>query len=137
MSPWWRDTARVMAHTAPRDRELARAAEISEDEMRAELEGDYAVWFGESDWAMEPFEPGSLAATAFTRGRLVRVIDSYGGPTLDGSGGGRRFACNASTSAGCALTGRRPDFVQVGGAVEARKVLTAARRVVLKKGKGG
>lgn len=87
-----RDAAAVMALTALRDHELARAVELPEEEMRAEQAAYYADWFGEPDWAMDPFDPSALAATAFARGRLVRVTDPLGGPALKGGGGGRRFA---------------------------------------------
>lgn len=86
-----RDAARLFALTALRDRELARALGLTEEENRAELENYYAEWFGEPDWTMEPFDPMALAATAFARGRLVRVTDPHGGPALKGYGGGRRF----------------------------------------------
>ena len=87
-----RDAAALLALTVLRDHELARAVEIPEEEMRAEQEAYYADWFGAPDWAMEPFDPTALAATAFARGRLVRVTDPYGGPALKGGGDGRRFA---------------------------------------------
>jgi len=93
-----RDVPALQALTALRDRELARAVEIPEEEMRAEQEAYYAEWFAEPDWAMEPFDPGAFAATAFARGRLVRVTDPYGGPALKGSGGGRRFAFNVTAT---------------------------------------
>jgi hypothetical protein len=87
-----RDAGAVFALTALRDRELARALDVPEEEMRDELIAHYADWFAAPDWAMDPFDPGALAASAFARGRLVRVTDPYGGPALKGGGDGRRFA---------------------------------------------
>lgn len=87
-----RDLDAVLRLTALRDRELARALDVPEEEMAGELEAYYRDWFASPDWAMDPFDPTWFAATAFARGRLVRVSDAFGGPALKGNGGGRRFA---------------------------------------------
>lgn len=87
-----RDLGAVLALTALRDRELARATGLSDDEMLEGLRDLYGGWFAEPDFALAPFDPGALAATAFARGRLVRITDAWGGPAIQGFGGGRRFA---------------------------------------------
>lgn len=93
-----RDGDALAALTALRDGELARALELPADELRAEQSEHYRAWFAEPDWAMDPFDPGAFAATAFARGRLVRVTDPVGGPALKGHGGGRRFAFSVTAT---------------------------------------
>lgn len=87
-----RDLAALRALTSLRDAEMARALDIPADEFVAEQQGYYAEWFGSPSWAMEPFDPGNLAASPYARGRLVRVTDGYGGPCLHGTDGERAFA---------------------------------------------
>lgn len=87
-----RDLVAMRALTALRDAELARALDIPDDEMAADVEAWLRDWFSEPDWSMDAFDPGALAASPSARGRLMRVTDPYGGPPLRGGGGGRRFA---------------------------------------------
>lgn len=87
-----KDVAALRRLTALRDAEMARALDLTADEMTEELDAYYRGWFEAPDWSMDAFDPAQLAASAFARGRLVRLTDAYGAPALKGVGDGRRFA---------------------------------------------
>lgn len=87
-----RDVAAVRDLTALRDREMARALDIPDDEMSADVDAYLRDWFESPGWAMDPFDPNALAASPSARGRLMRVTDAYGGAPLKGGNTERRFA---------------------------------------------
>ncbi len=87
-----RDLGALLALTALRNRELARALDLPEEEVIAEMTEMYTGWFEAPGWTLRPFDPGFLAATPQARGRLVRVTDGTGAPPIHGTDGERRFA---------------------------------------------
>ncbi len=86
-----RDLDAVMALTDLRSRELARALDLSVDEVRDEQAAMYAERFETAGWSLEPFDPAALAATPYARGRLVRVTDPYGAAPIKGGDAERPF----------------------------------------------
>lgn len=87
-----RDAATVMTLTDLRTRELARALDLPVDEVRDEQASWLSEFFASPAWALEPFDPGSLAASPYARGRLVRITDAYGAAPIKGTDGERPFA---------------------------------------------
>jgi hypothetical protein len=87
-----RDVATVMQLTELRTMELARALDLTIEEVREEQAAMFADWFAAPGWQLVPFDPTALAATPFARGRLVRITDPYGAAPIRGTDGERPFA---------------------------------------------
>jgi hypothetical protein len=87
-----RDVEAMIALTALKTRELARALDtpIAEiDEGQRELFGEL---FNDPTWRVAPFDPSQLAAVPCAGGRMVRVTDPSGGPALVAATDERPFA---------------------------------------------
>ncbi len=86
-----RDVDAVLSLTELRNRELARAAGVSEAHFVAGQAALLRRWFASKDWALDAFDAASLAATRQARGRLVRITDPWGDAPIKGTDGARRF----------------------------------------------
>ena len=82
----------IMALTALKTRELARALDVPEAEIEEGQRELYGELFADPSWRVAPFDPSQLAAVPCAGGRMVRVTDASGGPCIVAGTDERPFA---------------------------------------------
>jgi hypothetical protein len=87
-----RDIDAMLALTALKSAELARALDTPLEEIEEGQRELFGELFGEPSWRVAPFDPSQLAAVPCAGGRMVRVTDPAGGPAIIAATADRPFA---------------------------------------------
>ena len=87
-----RDVDALLALTALKTTELARALDTPVAEIEDGQRELFGELFADPTWRVAPFDPAQLAAVPCAGGRMVRVTDSSGGPALVAATDDRPFA---------------------------------------------
>jgi len=87
-----KDIDAMLALTALKSQELARALDVPVSEIDEGQRDLYDGLFSDPTWRVAPFDPSQLAAVPCAEGRMVRVTDASGAPPLVAATDERPFA---------------------------------------------